>query len=152
MRNEESNIGRSAEDTNMTQETNTPASTPSDTKSRFAFLHSSILVNICRFVVALTFIFSGYVKAIDPLGTQYKIEDYLEALSLQSLLPDWATLGTSVILSAIEFCCGIFLLLAISRRVTSRVTLCFMVMMTAITRRKPLLKASLNGRLPRKAS
>ena len=31
-----------------------------------------IAVNLCRFAVALTFIFSGYVKAIDPLGTQYK--------------------------------------------------------------------------------
>jgi triosephosphate isomerase len=40
----------------------------------------SIGVNICRFVVALTFIFSGYVKAIDPLGTQYKISDYLQAV------------------------------------------------------------------------
>ncbi|MBQ4445312.1 MAG: hypothetical protein II910_03560, partial [Prevotella sp.] len=38
-----------------------------------------LIVNLCRFVVALTFIFSGYVKAIDPLGTQYKIQDYLTA-------------------------------------------------------------------------
>ena len=34
-----------------------------------------VIVNICRIAVALTFIFSGFVKAIDPLGTQYKIED-----------------------------------------------------------------------------
>ena len=39
----------------------------------------SILVNICRFLLAAVFIFSGYVKAIDPLGTQYKLQDYAEA-------------------------------------------------------------------------
>ena len=37
---------------------------------------------MCRLILAATFIFSGYVKAIDPLGTQYKIQDYLVALGL----------------------------------------------------------------------
>ena len=44
-----------------------------------------LAVNLCRFAVALTFIFSGYVKAIDPLGTQYKLQDYLEALGMAGL-------------------------------------------------------------------
>ena len=39
-------------------------------------------INLGRLIVALTFLFSGYVKAIDPLGTQYKIADYLQALGL----------------------------------------------------------------------
>ena len=39
-----------------------------------------LCVNLCRLVVSLTFIFSGYVKAIDPLGTQYKLQDYLEVM------------------------------------------------------------------------
>jgi len=91
------------------------------------------LVNICRIVVALTFIFSGYVKAIDPLGTQYKIEDYLEALSLAQYVPSIFTLGTSVLLSAIEFCLGIFLLFAIHRRSASKISLVFMVVMTLVT-------------------
>ena len=43
---------------------------------------TAVAVNLCRFAVALTFIFSGYVKAIDPLGTQYKLQDYLEAWQL----------------------------------------------------------------------
>ena len=91
------------------------------------------LVNICRIVVALTFIFSGFVKAIDPLGTQYKIEDYLEALSLAQHVPSIVTLGTSVLLSAMEFCLGIFLLFAIHRRSASKISFAFMVVMTLIT-------------------
>lgn len=103
----------------------------------------SILVNICRFVLAAVFIFSGYVKAIDPLGTQYNLQDYAEAagqftiFNLQftffSLIPDWLTLAGSVILSATEFCLGIFLLFAIQRRLVSRLTLVFMVVMTLVT-------------------
>ncbi len=103
----------------------------------------SILVNICRFLLAAVFIFSGYVKAIDPLGTQYKLQDYAEAagqftiFNLQftffSLIPDWLTLAGSVILSALEFCLGIFLLFAIQRRLVSRITLIFMAVMTLVT-------------------
>ena len=62
-------------------------------------------VNACRLVLGLTFVFSGFVKAVDPLGTQYKIQDYLAALGLQGLVPDLLTLGASVLLSALEFAC-----------------------------------------------
>ena len=93
----------------------------------------SIIVNVCRFVVAPVFIFSGYVKAVDPLGTQYKIQDYLQALGLGESVPDWLTLGTSVALSAIEFTLGILLLFAIHRRVVSRLIVVFMAVMTPIT-------------------
>lgn len=92
-----------------------------------------LIVNLCRFVVALTFIFSGYVKAIDPLGTQYKIQDYLTALNMSGLLPDIITLATAVILAAIEFCLGVFLLLAMHRRITTRITFLFMVFMTIVS-------------------
>lgn len=92
-----------------------------------------LIVNLCRFVVALTFIFSGYVKAIDPLGTQYKIQDYLTAMNLSGLLPDIITLATAVILAAIEFCLGVFLLLAMHRRITTRITFLFMVFMTIVS-------------------
>lgn len=92
-----------------------------------------IIINLFRIVLGLTFILSGFVKAIDPLGTQYKIEDYLGVLSLGGMLPDFVTLGTSVAISAIEFTLGVLLLFAISRRVISKVTLVFMTIMTLIT-------------------
>ena len=37
-----------------------------------------IAINIIRIFVALLFIFSGLVKANDPLGTAYKMEEYFE--------------------------------------------------------------------------
>ena len=91
-----------------------------------------VIVNICRLILAAVFIFSGYVKAIDPLGTQYKIQDYLESLGLQDVLPDLVTLVASMGLAALEFSLGVFMLFAIRRRITSRLTLAFMIVMTII--------------------
>lgn len=84
-------------------------------------------------LLSLTFIFSGFVKAVDPIGTQYKIHDYLGALGLQDLVPDIVTLGASVMISLTEFSLGIFLLFAMMRKLVSRVMLLFMVVMTLIT-------------------
>ena len=93
----------------------------------------SILVNLSRTLLALTFIFSGFVKAIDPLGSQYKIAEYLEAVQLSAYIPDWAQLILSVGLSAIEFTLGMMLLLAIRRRLASKLSLIMMVVMTLVT-------------------
>ena len=58
-----------------------------------------IAVNICRALIALTFVFSGFVKAVDPIGTQYKIHDYLSAWGLDAWNADWLTLTASIALS-----------------------------------------------------
>lgn len=90
-------------------------------------------VNVCRFVLAATFIFSGYVKAIDPLGTLYKLKDYAAAMSLNGLLPDWALVGVAIALGALEFALGVFMLFAVRRHVVSRIMLAFMTAMTVLT-------------------
>lgn len=92
-----------------------------------------IAVNIARLVLAIVLILSGFVKAVDPLGTQYKIADYLGALHLGQYAPDIMTLGAAVLLSAIEFGLGICLLFAIRRRLVSRLTLLMMSIMTPLT-------------------
>ncbi len=92
-----------------------------------------VLVNICRLVLAVTFILSGFVKAVDPLGTQYKLNDYLEAMHLGDLVPQTVTLMGSIALSTVEFCIGVFLLFVIYRRLTSRLTLLVMSIMTVLT-------------------
>ena len=93
----------------------------------------SVVVNICRFLLGVVFILSGFVKAVDPRGTQYKIEDYLEAMGMGGLLSDLATISLSILQSAVEFCLGIFLLFAIRRRLTSRLVLLIMAVMTPLT-------------------
>lgn len=90
-------------------------------------------VNLCRIIVALTFIFSGFVKAIDPIGLQYKLQDYLGAIGIPGILPDWMLLIMAVLLAAVEFCMGIFLLFAIQRRLISKLIVVFMSIMTLIT-------------------
>ena len=90
-------------------------------------------VNIGRLLMAATFIFSGYVKAIDPLGTQYKLTDYLQAMGIGSLLPEWMLLVGAVLLAALEFSLGIFLLFAIRRHLVSRIVLALMSIMTLLT-------------------
>lgn len=89
-------------------------------------------VNIARLALATVFILSGFVKAVDPLGTQYKIADYAEAMHIQ-LAPDFFTLAASVALSAFEFGLGICMLFAIRRRVVARLLLLVMLVMTPLT-------------------
>ena len=92
-----------------------------------------IAVNICRALMALTFVFSGFVKAVDPIGTQYKIHDYLSAWGLDAWNADWLTLTASIALSTAEFFIGMMLLFAIQRRVVSRLALMLMTAMTILT-------------------
>ncbi|MCK8621126.1 triose-phosphate isomerase [Prevotella sp. E13-27] len=91
------------------------------------------VVNLCRLLLAVVFILSGFVKAVDPVGTQYKLEDYLEALHLGGFVPELALLAVAVVLSAVEFCLGIFLLFAMRRRSATVLTLVLMCIMTPLT-------------------
>lgn len=92
----------------------------------------SIIVNIARLILSLTFIVSGFVKLVDPLGTQYKLQDYAGALGIESL-PGWLTLGGAVILAGIEFYLGILLLFGIRKRFTPKAIAAFMTVMTIVT-------------------
>ena len=92
------------------------------------------VINISRFIVAAVFLFSGFVKAVDPLGTQYKLQDYLEAMGVSNgWIADWQTLGAAILLSLIEFVIGAMLLFAINRRMVSKLALLFMLIMTGLT-------------------
>lgn len=69
------------------------------------------LVWICRIAVGLLFIFSGLIKANDPLGFSYKLEEYFEVFHV-TFLNDLA-LSLSVILCALEMILGFALLIGI---------------------------------------
>lgn len=92
-----------------------------------------MLVNACRFLLGATFVFSGFVKAIDPIGTQYKLQDYVSAVGMGGIVPDIVTLLASVALSALEFSLGVFVLFAIRRHLVSKILVAFMAVMTLIT-------------------
>lgn len=92
-----------------------------------------MLVNACRFLLGATFVFSGFVKAIDPIGTQYKLQDYISAVGMGGIVPDIVTLLASVALSALEFSLGVLVLFAIRRHLVSKILVAFMAVMTLIT-------------------
>lgn len=118
---------KQTEDSHTVSQSATPGATT--TGGRFV----AVLMNVCRLLLAVVFIFSGFVKAVDPLGTQYKLTDYLRAMHLGGLLPEMAVLVFSVALAVLEFCLGIFLLFAIRRRFTSKAVLALMLIMTPLT-------------------
>ncbi len=89
------------------------------------------LVFLLRLFVGGTFIFSGFVKAIDPYGTVYKFQDYFSAFHLE-FLSSFASLF-AVLLAVAEFLLGVYLLFGFYRKVTPRLILAFMCVMTPLT-------------------
>lgn len=90
-----------------------------------------IIAEGCRLLVGAVFVFSGTVKAVDPMGGAIKIDDYLTAFGLESLQPFSVLLSFN--LSAVEFTLGICLLLGVYRRYTTFLTLALMCFMTPLT-------------------
>ncbi len=81
-----------------------------------------------RFIVALVFIYSGFVKLVDPYGTAYKISDYLEVVHL--VLPLWVVLAISIFLSVFEFTLGMN---ALSKSCYSNTTKLLLVVVSVFT-------------------
>ena len=95
---------------------------------------TAVLINTLRFVLAAVFIFSGFVKATDPLGTVYKLGDYAEAFGLGAAVPPHGVLLlAAMLLCLFEFVLGICLLFTIWRRTTLALTLAFLCFMTPLT-------------------
>lgn len=94
---------------------------------------ASILAGISRTLLGLVFIFSGAVKAIDPLGTVYKIEDYLKAFGgfFTELLPMAEVAAWGLII--LELLLGVCMVLNIRTQWTAWVSLLFYLVMTPLT-------------------
>ena len=92
-----------------------------------------IFASITRTLLGIVFIFSGFVKAIDPLGTVYKIEDYLKAFGgfFTDLLP--LAEVAAVILITVEFTLGVMMLCNIRTNWTAWLALAFYAVMTPLT-------------------
>ncbi len=89
------------------------------------------LVECTRLLVGVTFLFSGFVKAIDPSGFAYKIEDYLIAFQLVELFP--LALPAALLMVVAEFALGVMLLLGVYRKWTLRLIGLFMLFYTPLT-------------------
>ena len=92
---------------------------------------SKIFLFICRIVVGLTFVFSGFTKAVDPTGFSIKIEDYLVAFQM-----DWLStvaLPVAITLIAVEFLMGFYLIIGFHVRIVAPLILILMSAMTLLT-------------------
>ncbi|WP_456375944.1 BT_3928 family protein [Lutibacter sp.] len=78
-----------------------------------------IVVHISRIIVAVTFIFSGFVKLVDPLGSAYKFEEYFgyDVLNMEFLIP--YALPFSIFLILAEIMLGVMLLVGFLPKFTS---------------------------------
>lgn len=84
-----------------------------------------------RFFVGIIFIFSGLIKANDPLGFGYKLEEYFEVFHIDFL--NSFAVAIAIIICALEIILGVALLLGIRARQTSIGLLALVVFFTFLT-------------------
>ena len=96
-----------------------------------------ILANVCRLILACTFILSGFSKVIDPWGTALKVNEYLSIYGMEYLQP--ASMTFSIWLCGAELMMGCMLLLKVRIRLISIFALVSMIFFTLLT----LLSATL---------
>jgi len=89
-----------------------------------------LLVNV-RWLVGIVFVFSGFVKGIDPMGFQYKLSDYFEALQLNVF--DFLAFPSAFLLPFVEFIIGIGLLTGVLIRLSTKLVFAFMLFFTPLT-------------------
>lgn len=89
------------------------------------------IVLALQLFVGAVFVFSGFVKVVDPLGGLYKVTDYLTAFHWDALKP----LGFAgmTAMSAVEFVLGFAMLLGIRKKITTLGVLAFMTFYTPLT-------------------
>jgi len=92
-----------------------------------------ILLELLPVLLGCVFVFSGFVKAIDPLGSTYKFEDYFQAFGgfFESL--SFIAFPAAIFLSTLELLIGLNLIFKVHIRTTSILALLFMLVMTPLT-------------------
>ncbi len=86
---------------------------------------------LSRFITGLVFIFSGFVKAIDPAGSAIKFQEYFQAFHLDFLVI--TALPLAILLSAAELMIGLNLVAGIRLKITAWLLLIFMSFFTVLT-------------------
>ena len=98
-----------------------------------------VFVTIARILTGLLFIFSGLVKAIDPKGLAFKMQEFFEAWSAGGFMPglmktfDSYALAFSIIMITLEVIVGVALLIGWKKKITITILLLLMVFFTFLT-------------------
>lgn len=96
-------------------------------KDRFSYFQ----IRLGQIIIGLLFLFSGFVKGVDPLGTAYRIEDYFNAYGFSS--NESLAIILSFLLNGAELLLGGLLVLNIKPRITSWLLLLMMLFFTGVT-------------------
>jgi uncharacterized membrane protein YphA (DoxX/SURF4 family) len=89
------------------------------------------LRTVSRIIIGIVFMFSGLVKAIDPLGSVYKFHDYFQAFGLEFL--SWSSLPLAILLFTAEFTSGFSVLTGLRQKTGIWVVMILMVIFTPLT-------------------
>ncbi len=88
-------------------------------------------LKILRWSVGLLFIFSGLIKANDPLGLSYKMQEFFDVWGM-SFLADY-TLGLAFVLNILEIVTGIALIIKFPYKQTLWLLLALIIFFTFLT-------------------
>lgn len=89
------------------------------------------IVVLCRLVVGAVFVFSGFVKGIDPWGSFYKFSEYFATFGMQGM-ENVALFGAFAV-AVVEFVLGVSVLLGAFRRGGVLLTGMMMLVMLPLT-------------------
>jgi uncharacterized membrane protein YphA (DoxX/SURF4 family) len=98
------------------------------------------IAQLARILVGAEFVFSGFVKVVDPYGTGLKLKEYFEVFAgdLPSLAPFFHSLAANSLALSVIFCClelvlGVALLFNFKLRISAWVVLFLMIFFTFLT-------------------
>ena len=89
------------------------------------------VLNFARIIVGVLFIFSGLIKANDPLGLAYKMQEFFEVLNLHAM-NDWA-LFFSLFMNGFEILAGVAILIGWKPKMFSWLLLLLIIFFTFLT-------------------
>lgn len=90
-----------------------------------------LIFTLSRIIVGITFLFSGFVKAVDPVGSTIKFTDYFNAFHLEGFI--FWVMPMAFILAALEFLTGLHLILGLRIKSFSIIATIFMAFFTPLT-------------------